>query len=179
MTKSNPLSIVDIALIARKLRKEWNIKDGEAFPIFDYINDLFGKGLITIQILDDNDPYLDEKTPAKYNAYDNHIYIKESVLIDYEEKNYRANFTLAHELFHYIQSKVLNFDFEEVEECKPYENIEWQANEFAGELLVPKAYLDLDDEELVNRFQVTLECVLTRKVQTKRRIERSKQNEKN
>lgn len=99
----------------------------------------------------------------------NFIYIKEQVLDDYENNIYWSNFTLAHELFHYLQSRILNFKFEDVVECKTYEDPEWQANNFAGELLVPKKYLDLDDEELVNRFKVTMECVLTRKVQRKKR----------
>ena len=64
----------------------------------------------------------------------------------------------------YLQKHILRFDLEEVDERKTYEDPEWQANEFAGELLVPKKYLDLSDEELVERFKVSLECVLTRKV---------------
>ena len=169
MIKTNPLSVKAIEELATNLRKEANIKEEDAFPIFDYINELADKGLLTIQILDNNDLYLEENVPAKYNAVDNFIYIKEQVLDDYDKNEYRSNFTLAHELFHYLQSRVLNFEFEEVDECKTYEDPEWQANNFAGELLVPNKYLDLDDEFLVNHFKVTLECVFTRKVQKKKR----------
>ncbi|CDC71371.1 putative toxin-antitoxin system toxin component [Staphylococcus sp. CAG:324] len=169
MIKTNPLSVKDIEELASNLRKEAGITDDVAFPIFDYINELSDKGLLTIQILDNNDSYLEENVPAKYNTIDNFIYIKEQVLDDYENNIYWSNFTLAHELFHYLQSRILNFKFEDVVECKTYEDPEWQANNFAGELLVPKKYLDLDDEELVNRFKVTMECVLTRKVQRKKR----------
>lgn len=169
MIKTNPLSVKDISILAGKVRSEYGISKDEPFPILDYLNNLFDKGLLSIQIIDNNDLYLENNVPAIYNTVDNFIYLKESVLIDYEEKNYRANFTLAHELFHYLQTRVLNFEFEEIEECKSYEEIDWQANEFAGELLLPKEYLDQDDKYLAEHFKVTLECVLTRKLKTKRR----------
>ena len=169
MIKTNPLSVKDISLIASNTRKKYNIDLDQAFPILEYLDYLFSEGLLSIQLLDDNDPYLDKNTPAIYNAKDNFIYIKESVLEEVENGNYRSTFTLAHELFHYLQHQVLGFEFVEVEDRKTYEDPEWQANEFAGELLVPKAYLDLDDNDLVNRFKVTMECVLTRKVKNKKR----------
>lgn len=169
MIKTNPLSIKDVSEFAHNLRSEYRIKLDEAFPILDVLNDLFEKGLLSIQVLNDNDPYLELNILAVYNTVDNFIYLKESVLIDHDNNNYRANFTLAHELFHYLQTRVLNFTFEESNECKAYEEIDWQANEFASELLLPKAYLDLENEELVTRFKVTMECVLTRKLQRKKR----------
>ena len=169
MIKTNPLSVKDIEELTFNLRKEAGIEEDAAFPIFDYINELSEKGFLTVQILENDDPYLEENVPAKYNAVDNFIYIKEKVLDDLDNNIYWSNFTLAHELFHYLQSRVLNFEFEEVDECKTYENPEWQANNFAGELLVPKKYLALDDKYLANHFKVTLECVLTRKLKTKRR----------
>ena len=56
---------------------------------------------------------------------------------------------------------------------KTYEDPEWSANEFAGELLLPKEFLDNDDEYLVEHFKVSMECVLTRKVKKLKRKERS------
>ena len=170
MIKTNPLSVKDISLIAANIRKEYNINPEDAFPILDYLDDLFNKDLFSIQLLDDNDSYLDKNTPAVYNAVDNFIYLKESVLIEIEEGNYRSNFTLAHELFHYLQHQVLGFSFEEVEKRKTYEDPEWQANCFAGELLLPDEFLNNEDNEyLANHFQVSLECVLTRKVKHNKR----------
>ena len=60
MIKTNPLSVKDIEELASNLRKEAGITDDVAFPIFDYINELSDKGLLTIQILDNNDSYLEE-----------------------------------------------------------------------------------------------------------------------
>lgn len=170
MIKTNPLSVKDIEAIAKKVREDYKIKDGECFPILDYLRYLYDKELIGISILDDNDPYLDKDTPAVYNAVDNFIYLKESVINEIENGNYRSNFTLAHELFHYLQNQVLNFTFEEVETRKTYEDPEWQANCFAGELLLPDEFLSNEDNEyLAKHFQVSMECVLTRKVKNTKR----------
>lgn len=170
MIKTNPLSVKDIRSIAASIREQYGIAKDKAFPILEILNQLFYDNYLSIQLLTDDDPYLDKNTPAVYNANDNFIYLKESVIEEIENGNYRSNFTLAHEFFHYLQHQVLGFTFEEVETRKTYEDPEWQANEFAGELLLPKKYLEIvDDEYLSKHFQVSLECVLTRKVKDKKR----------
>lgn len=178
MIKTSPLSVKTIEKIAKEVRESFNIKLDEAFPILDYLNHLFYKGELGIQIIDDDDLYLDKKTVALYNASDNFIYLKESVIEEVDNGIYRSNFTLAHELFHYIQAQIFKFDFYEVETRKAYEDPEWQANEFAGELLLPKAFLVDDDIDfLASHFKVSKECVLTRKVKKKRREEKNSNND--
>lgn len=170
MIKTNPLSVKDIKLIAIGIRDKYGIAHDAAFPILDVLKQLFYNDFLFIQILDDDNPYLDKKTPAVYNANDNFIYLKESVLEEVENGNYRSNFTLAHEFFHYLQHQVLGFKFEEVKDRKTYEDPEWQANCFAGELLLPDEFLDNEDNNfLASHFQVSLECVLTRKVKHMKR----------
>ena len=170
MIKTNPLSIKDITELAKDVRDSFDVKIDECFPILDYIYYLYDEDIITISILENNDPYLDKSTPAIYNALENCIYLKESVIEEIENHNYRSNFTLAHELFHYIQNKELCFTFEEVEDRKTYEDPEWQADTFAGKLLLPDECLDNEDNEyLKNHFKVSPECVLTRKVKEQRR----------
>lgn len=71
----------------------------------------------------------------------------------------------ANENFIYIKESV----FEECEKCKYYENADWQANEFAGQILIPTKYLDLDEETIQSYFRVSLECALTRKAKAKKR----------
>ena len=169
MIKTNPLSVDSIKSITSSIREQYGIAKDQAFPILDVLNKLFDDNYLSIQLLEDDDPYLDKDTPALYNAKDNFIYLKESVIVEIENGNYRSNFTLAHEFFHYLQNQILGFSFEEVEDRKPYEDPEWQANEFAGELLLPKEFLDNDDEYLASHFQVSMECVLTRKVKQNKR----------
>lgn len=174
MIKTNPLSLKDIKDMAGRIRKEYGVLPLDCFPIFDYLNHLFENNYLSIQYIENDDPYLDKNTPAIYNTVDNFIYMKEEVLKEYDEGNFRANFTLAHELFHYLQTQVFKFKFIEVQDCYPYEDTEWQANQFAGELLLPEEALVLKEQELVDKYKVSMECVLTRKAQVKNRANRKK-----
>lgn len=170
MIKTNPLSVKDISNIATSIRKQYGIAKDQAFPILEILKQLFYDNYLSIQLLADDDSYLDKNTPAVYNANDNFIYLKESVIKEVESGNYRSNFTLAYEFFHYLQHQVLGFTFEEVEDIKTYEDLEWQANCFAGELLLPDEYLNNEDNDyLAEHFQVSMECVLTRKVKQMKR----------
>ncbi|UKI48929.1 MAG: ImmA/IrrE family metallo-endopeptidase [Clostridium sp.] len=62
-------------------------------------------------------------------------------------------------------------------DCPKYQNPEWQADEFAGQLLIPTNYIlgDCDVDMLAAKFNVTKECVLTRKLYYERRLKRKKQ----
>lgn len=177
MKKTNPLKIIEIENYANNLRRELDISSDSPFPILDIIDKFYGNGLLTMQCLEDDDPLLEKDTPAKYNPADNFIYIKASVLEELENDEYRANFTLAHELFHYFQCQVLGFEFEEVESCPDYVNAEWQANEFAGQLLVPTKYIvgECDTKMVADKFNVTESCVATRKLYYERRLKRKKE----
>lgn len=170
--KTNPLTIKDIEKIALNTRKQFNIKENEAFPILEVLEDLFENKLLSVQYLEDNDAIFEIDTPAKYNSFENFIYIKKSVIEEYEAGVYRANFTLAHEFFHYIQTKVLEFDFFNDQSQGSYEDPEWQANEFAAQLLIPTRYINLPDEELIALFHVSQECVAVRKLYYKRRLKK-------
>lgn len=173
MKKTNPLSVRKIEAYANKIRREFNVEVNSHFPIYEILEKMHNDGSLTIQIMDDNNSiFADENELAKYSPIDNFIYVKEKIIVGYEENDYRSNFTLAHEFFHYIQHKVLEFKFYDVEICKSYEDPEWQANEFAGQLLIPTSFLEYDDEVLCEMFHVTAECVVTRKLYYKKRKER-------
>ncbi|MGM9969486.1 MAG: ImmA/IrrE family metallo-endopeptidase [Anaeroplasma sp.] len=174
MIKTNSLSVFEIETIASNFRREYRIPEDEYFPILEILDDMFMNGLLSIQFLEDNDAFFEKDTPAKYCINDNFIYIKISVLEEYEMGNYRASFTLAHELFHYIQYRVLKFSFDEAINVKSYEDPEWQANEFAAQLLIPSKYVDLNEIELCERFHVSQQCVLVRKLYSQRRKSQKK-----
>ena len=165
MKKTNPLKIVEIENYANNLRRELGIAPNSPFPVLEVIEKFHFNGLLTIQYLEDDNSIFEEDTPAKYNPAENFIYVKESVLEELENHEYRANFTLAHELFHYFQCQVLGFEFEEVDNCPSYSDPEWQADEFAGQLLIPTEYVETYDTlELSNMFKVSETCAATRKV---------------
>lgn len=178
MKKTNPLKIVEIENYANNLRKELGIPSNSFFPVLEVMEKFHVDGLLTIQYLEDDDSLFEDDTPAKYNPADNFIYVKESVLEELEKHEYRANFTLAHELFHYFQCQVLGFEFEEVENCPSFEDPEWQADEFAAPLLVPTKYVvgDCDTKLVAEMFNVSESCVVTRKLYYERRLKRK--NEK-
>ena len=172
MKRTNPLTVLKIQELANGVRVSYGISLDTFFPIKDYILTLHNKGKLNYQILEDDDPMFggDPLTFALYNELDNTIYVKDSVDAGTEENDYRSNFTLAHELFHYLQAKVLNFKFEEVEKTEDFMNPEWQANEFAGQLLIPEDYVNLKIDELSDKFHVTKECASYRKYLIKKRM---------
>lgn len=173
--RTNPLSVKDIAKLARGIREYFNIPLDSFFPIYDYVMDLYDKDELDYVILEDDDEAFSDGKVAFYNSMENTIYIKDSVDLGFETNDYRSNFTLAHELFHYMQVNILEFDFEEIddsEELKPFRNPEWQADEFAGQLLIPDEYASLDENELSEKFHVSLECALTKKLKIKKRKEK-------
>ena len=177
MKKTNPLKIVEIENIANNVRREFGVTLDSPFPILEVLDKLHFNGLLTIQYLEDDDPIFEEDTPAKYNPSDNFIYVKISVLEEIENDEYRAYFTLAHELFHYIQCEVLGFNFEEVEECPCYVDAEWQANEFAGQILIPTKYVSEEEYnalDIVERFKVSETCAVTRRLKYLNRQKRKK-----
>ncbi len=168
--KTNPLGVSAIKKEADRVRKEYNAPLDSFFPIYEYITDLADKGLLTYQILEDDNPIFEEGEYGKYDPITNTIYVKDCVDEELCDDIGRARFTLAHELFHYIQIQVLKFEVVEVEEIeKSYEDAEWQANEFAAQLLIPQEYTTLEVEEIMEKFGVSEECALYRKVKTKNR----------
>lgn len=68
----------------------------------------------------------------------------------------RDRLTLAHELFHLLQHDDSNITFARgnfAEEIRPYEDPEWQADAFGGELLVPHHLITN-----MNPRQISAEC---------------------
>jgi len=172
MIKTRPLSLEDISEITKETRELFHIKPEEFFPIFDVLKILTLINELNLQVIDNSSPLLSDNEPAAYNAYENFIYIKEEVLDEYDSGDYRSSFTLCHEFAHFLQAQWLKFDFYECDKCMPYEDVEWQANEIAGQLLVPDKFLSLDGATISKQFHVSLECALTRKVKLKRRLQK-------
>lgn len=171
--KTNPLSVDIIEKYAQIMRNFFSISNDEFFPIYEVLEHFQNEEKLSIQILEDSDLiFEDDKELAKYNGKENYLYLKESLLEDYENNIYTSNFTLAHELFHFMQLNLLNFKFIECENVRPYEDPEWQANEFAAQLLIPSEFIDLSENELSSKFHVTVECALYRKLKYKQRKER-------
>ena len=79
----------------------------------------------------------------------------------------RSRFTVAHELGHYAMHKDhIGLARPVSSSTKVYCNAEWQANEFAGALLLPNELIikngHLSVEQLADKFGVSIECAQTR-----------------
>ena len=80
----------------------------------------------------------------------------------------RDRFTIAHELGHcFLHLDQISMARAATSADKNYNNSEWQANEFAAQLLMPFSLVKdnycLSDEELAERFGVSRECAKYRK----------------
>ncbi len=78
------------------------------------------------------------------------IQVRETVYNLAVKGDYRHRFTLCHELGHYLMHGAQNIVFPRTERTpRPFEDPEWQANTFAGELLVtPEIAAKYEENEI-------------------------------
>lgn len=95
------------------------------------------------------------------------ILLRESVYNGACDGNGRDRFTVAHELAHgVIHKEQIGFARPVDSNTKIYCNAEWQANEFAGRLLLPDSSIErfhnMTVSEIADLFGVSYECAQTR-----------------
>lgn len=119
----------------------------------------------------------DEECPGRlaYTNSDGWIIMQESVYVGICEGRGRDINTFCHELGHAVLHKGLIGMAREVDEAtKVYENSEWQANEWAGNFLVPPELLYQDtliamsEEGMARKYGVSLECIRVRLLNLKK-----------
>ncbi|WP_373840471.1 ImmA/IrrE family metallo-endopeptidase [Glaesserella sp.] len=98
---------------------------------------------------------------------DGNIVLRQSVYDGACDGNGRDRFTIAHELGHAIMHKEFIGLARPVEKnTKIYCNAEWQANEFAGRLLLPDSYIRLHNKssvaDIAEIFGISSECAQLR-----------------
>lgn len=90
---------------------------------------------------------------------ENIIRLREDVYDGMVDGKGRDRFTAAHELGHYLMHRDIPIQFHRAEngQLKPFRDSEWQANRFAGGLLMPTDRMVQCKSlaEVVERFQVT------------------------
>lgn len=165
-----PLSIQVIHLQAQEFRRrfsKWIDKDGKIDLIhileLDYKN---GNGY---QIM----PYSPD-APLGLTTADGTVHLRQDVYDDVVAGNGRARFTLSHEFGHAIlHTEYIGFARHSTSSDKLYKNSEWQANEFAGALLLPDYELVKNKassiEDLVEQFGVSNECARIRREKAQKR----------
>lgn len=94
---------------------------------------------------------------AQTDVIKNKILIKESVYDGASANNGRDRMTIAHELLHFILHQPATLTLFRREEPMPlYKNPEWQAECFAGELLMPYEIIkNMSEDEIVDKCKVS------------------------
>lgn len=161
-----PLSRNGIDQKAQNIHKEFGIQG--FCDIISLLDALVSLGYVELAVLSISEwKQKWRHIEAFYNPPDNTIYVREDIYEDACDQKTRARFTIAHELGHYFlhknQPALTRFE-PFTEEHKIYEDSEWQANYFAGALLVPKnEALQCDTiEEIAHTFKISLQAASIR-----------------
>lgn len=161
----NGLRIVQIRFLADFFRKKFGVDE---LPLGTVIERMLEDGVV--DALEDNDPFFKSGAEAKYVPEAGCIFLKQS---DYEacvrNTMARSKFTFWHELGHMCLGHSLSFsrgEGIEGSEIKAFESSEWQADQFAAEILMPLETMTKEKiftvEGLVNRFGVSWEAASVR-----------------
>lgn len=166
----NGLKIIQIRFLADFFRKKFHIDE---LPLGKVIEQLLAEGVV--DVLEDSDPFFKNGAEAKYVPEASCVFLKKS---DYDAcvRNTidRSKFTFWHEIGHMMLNHSVSFSRGEgIEgtEIPAYESSEWQADQFAAEILMP---LDVMKAEgvctipgIVERFGVSWEAARVRIKQLK------------
>lgn len=151
-----------ISSIVRKLRAIVGVSDKEEFPIVDFLEFEFHKIRRDFVLIVESDDDFGDGVLAKATNSPPQIVVRESLYEAAVEGHPSARFVLAHELGHLclshrksVQGGTRNFSYVEYDSEKQIFNAEWQANEFAAELLIPSdlAFV-MSTDEISERYGV-------------------------
>lgn len=153
-TKASPMSRAGIRNITNALKKQFNIPTDKPFPIvrfLEYILAGIGLEFEIVSCMEMRGLYAEA--------------IPEQGLLRINESTYngacdgvpRDKFTIAHEIGHLLLHTPGRVSFARAShEIKSYENPEWQANTFAGELLVHTDSISgLSVEDIADKYEVS------------------------
>lgn len=147
-------SIISYANIIRKIGK---VKNGY-FDVIRFLEhtcyDIAG---LEMEVVDDNGNELAVNEYAKYIPSENSIKVRQSVYDGATDGNGKDRFTLAHELGHALMHREMALSRSN-KKPKAYEDPEWQANEFAANVLCPMDEIgDRDIYDISDQYGVSLE----------------------
>ena len=135
-----PKSRVELRAYARSFRKHLQLDNELYFPVvelLDVMPDIFHG--FSYEIVSDDE--LPQNVHADTDIVKGHIRIKESVYDAACAGEGRDRMTIAHEIGHYFLIYYCAFRLERNfggRKIRSFEDPEWQAKCFAGELLIPK-----------------------------------------
>ena len=140
---ATPMSRADIRNITNSIRKLFGLHKELKFPLIEFVEFVMPKFIDTEFYLEIVPKIEMPNFYAQAIPEEHKIILREDVYIGILNGEPRSCFTLAHEIGHYILHRkenilVLNRYDTGLNNIIPnYKKPEWQANTFAGELLVP------------------------------------------
>lgn len=154
---ADPLSRKDLRRLAYKFRALFGLEDEMDFPIIQVMEYLSNKGEFNLEIcsIDEMNTKYGETIP-----YENLIKLRKDIYEKACDNDGFSRSTCSHELLHWLMHREETVSFcrreEDLKKRRAYEDPEWQANCFAGELLVPKHIVKgMSIEEVMEKCNVT------------------------
>jgi len=138
MRVAKPQSRKNIRKIAHMIREICNSSDDFFFDILGFVELLLPRLYDDFQLVICTESEMGKNEGLTYPEK-GIMKIREDVYIGACEGNGRDRFTIAHELGHFLlhQNNSISFARNNHGKIAPYEDPEWQADAFAGELLIP------------------------------------------
>jgi len=157
-----PLSGAQIAEIAEVIRRDMQIKTDD-FPLIHFLElampRLFPGFALEVGLKGEMGANHGLTIPAE-----NVIRLREDVYDGLFRGQGRDRFTAAHELGHYIMHRTVPIVFHRQEHGRlaSFRDSEWQANTFAGDLLMPRSLMlqCRSIDEVVERFGVSSQAAM-------------------
>lgn len=155
--EAKPESRENLRYLAKLVRKELGIALDKKYVdvtwVLERLNVLDSK--YSFEIV--SDEQLELGVQAQTDVTKNTIYIKESVYEGAIQNNGRDRMTIAHEILHLILHQPVTLTlYRRTDDLPVYKNPEWQAECFAGELLMPYDQIkDMTEEEIVEQCRVS------------------------
>jgi hypothetical protein len=159
-----PKSRENIRSIAHRIRRFYGWEDKTYIPVVELLERLceFSPSFY-YEVIDDSDWLWKEH--AWTDVTNGHVLIKQSVYDGAFDEKKRDRMTIAHEIGHYVMHHLGNVRMETVytfQKLESYEDPEWQAKCFAGELLMPYHWLHLlQPDEIERMCGVSFDAVQT------------------
>lgn len=166
-----PQSLDSIIKLTETIRKDMKIHTDE-FPLIEFLEfgmpRIFPGFALEAGEHDEMGPNHGLTIPSE-----NVIRLRSDVYDGLYEGKGRDRFTAAHELGHYIMHRHVEIVFHRAEHgaLKPFRDSEWQANTFAGALLMPEQQMKTcrSLDEVCRRFGVTAAAAAVQNKQLSKR----------
>jgi Zn-dependent peptidase ImmA (M78 family) len=136
---ANPLSRANIRDMTLLLRKEIKLENQRYFPVVEFLELVLPKLMPDFTFLIGTKQEMGNRHGLSC-PQEKYIKIREDVYDGAIDGNGRDRFTCAHEIGHFFLHDSSSVQLTRIgtgSKLKPYLDPEWQANAFAGELLMP------------------------------------------